>query len=204
LAHDAASQTSPTLLGRLRGDPTDQAAWGGFVARYGPKILGWCRHWGLQQADAEDVAQSVLVQLAAKMRDFVYDPARSFRAWLKTIAHHAWRDFLDRRGRPGLGTGDSNVLERLQSVAARDDLAAKLEEEFDRELFDEAVTRVRLRVTPAKWEVFRLMAVEGLSGAEVAARQSMKVSTAYVVRSKVQKMLQEEIAKLEALAGDGP
>lgn len=186
------------MLGRLRDNPVDQAAWEGFVARYAPKILGWCRHWGLQQADAEDVTQSVLVKLAAKMRDFEYDPSRSFRAWLKTLAHHAWTDFVEARGRPGAGTGDSRVLEQLKTVAARDDLAVHLEEEFDRELFDEAVARVRLRVAPAKWETFRLLAIDGLSGAEVAQRQSMRISTAYVVRSKVQKMLQEEIARLES------
>ncbi|HEX3151965.1 MAG TPA: sigma-70 family RNA polymerase sigma factor [Gemmataceae bacterium] len=195
------SQTSPTLLGRLRANPADQAAWNGFVARYAPKILGWCRHWGLQQADAEDVTQSVLFKLAAKMRDFVYDPARSFRSWLKTLAHHAWADFLEARNRPGVGTGDSHVVERLKTVAARDDLATQLEGEFDKELFDEAVARVRLRVTPAKWETFKLLAIDGLSGAEVAQRQNMRVSTAYVVRSKVQKMLQEEIVRLESPGG---
>src|SRR5262249_47754965 len=156
--------------------------------------------WGLQEADAEDVTQSVLVQLAAKMRDFVYDPSRSFRAWLKTLAHHSWADFLENRRRVGAGSGDSQVLERLQTVAARDDLAVKLEEEFDHELLDEAMARVRLRVAPAKWEVFRLMAIEGMSGAEVAERQKMKVSTTYVVRSKVQRMLHEEISALESIS----
>jgi hypothetical protein len=40
---DHPSTTDVTLLGRLRDDPTDQAAWGDFVARYGPQILRWCR-----------------------------------------------------------------------------------------------------------------------------------------------------------------
>jgi len=203
LADRNSSQTSPTLLGRLRGDPTDQAAWKGFIARYGPKIYGWCRQWNLQEADAQDVTQSVLLQLAAKMRTFEYDPRRSFRAWLKTLAHHAWADFVEKRGRAVGGTGDSQVLERLRTIEARDDLAAKLAEEFDRELLDEAMARVRLKVAPAKWEAFRLMAVEGLSGKDVAQKQNMKVSTVYVVRSKVQKLLQEEIQKLDCSEGAG-
>ena len=36
------SRTSVTLLGRLRHDPKDQAAWNEFVARYEPKIFQWC------------------------------------------------------------------------------------------------------------------------------------------------------------------
>src|SRR5262249_6424102 len=159
----------------------DQAAWKGFIARYGPKIYGWCRQWNLQEADAQDVTQSVLLQLAAKMRTFEYDPRRSFRAWLKTLAHHAWADFVGKRGRAVGGAGDRQVLERLRTIEARDDLAAKLAEEFDRELLDEAMARVRLKVAPAKWEAFRLMAVEGLSGKDVAQKQNMKVSTVYVV-----------------------
>jgi len=191
------SRTSPTLLGRLRTDPTDQAAWSEFVDRYGPKIYGWCRGWRLQEADAQDVTQTVLLKLADKMRAFAYDPKRSFRGWLMTLTHHAWSDFLESRGRAGAGSGDSRVREQLESVQARDDLVTRLKEEFDREILEEASFRVRLKIVPQKWEVFRLMAQEGKPGAEVAKQLQMKVATVFVVRSKVQKMLQEEIHKLE-------
>ena len=46
------SRTSPTLLAWLQRAPTDQAAWGEFVERYGTRIYGWCRQWKLQEADA--------------------------------------------------------------------------------------------------------------------------------------------------------
>src|SRR5262245_15428881 len=192
-----ASQTSPTLLGRLGRDPTDQAAWGAFVARYGPKIYGWCRARRLQEADAEDVTQSVLVRLAEKMRTFAYDPSGSFRAWLKVLTIHAWCGYVTARKRAATCSGYSQILEWLHTVEARDDLVARLEAEFDRELLDEAMNRVRLRVPPAKWEVFRMTALEGQAGADVARQLDMKVSTVFVVRSKVQKMVQEELHKLE-------
>ena len=57
-------KTSLTLLDRLRRDPKDQAAWSEFVARYGPRILQWCRGWGLQESDAQDVTQDVLLKLS--------------------------------------------------------------------------------------------------------------------------------------------
>ncbi len=190
------SQTSPTLLGRLGGDPHDQAAWAEFVRRYGPRILGWCRRWHLQDADAEDVTQGVLLRLAEKLPTFRYDPGRSFRAWLRTLTHHALSDFLEGcRRRAG---GRAEVAGRIDSVPARDDLAARLEEEFDRELADEAMARVRRRVDPVKWEVFRLTAVEGLPGAEVARRVGMKVAVVFTVRSKVQQMVRDELRRLGA------
>jgi RNA polymerase sigma-70 factor (ECF subfamily) len=197
MAGDRTAPTSPTLLGRLGRVPADQAAWGEFAQRYGRKIYGWCRHWNLQQADAEDVTQQVLLKLAHKMRTFAYDPAKSFRAWLKTVAHHAWRDFVEGRNRPGAGSGDTRVLEVLQTVQARDGLVEELDEEFRRDLLDEAMARVRLRVQPHTWQAFHLLTIEGRSGAEAAARLGMKVATVFVARSKVQKMIQDEVRKLE-------
>jgi RNA polymerase sigma-70 factor (ECF subfamily) len=194
---DSTLLTSPTLLGRLSRLPTDQAAWAEFNERYGRKIYGWCRHWHLQQADAEEVTQEVLLKLIQKLRTFRYDPARSFRAWLKTVAHHAWRDFLDSRRRPGAGSGDTQMAEKLQTVQARDNLVEHLDEEFGRELLDEALARVRVRVQPHTWQAFHLLAIEGLSGAEAAARLNMKVATVFVARSKVQKMVHEEVRRLE-------
>ena len=41
------------------------------------------------------------------------------------------------------------------------------------------------------------MALEGLPVAEVAARVHLQVAMVYVAKSKVQKMLQEEIRRLE-------
>jgi RNA polymerase sigma-70 factor (ECF subfamily) len=190
-----------TLLGRLRAAPDDPAAWAEFVASYGRKVHLWCRAWGLQEADAQDVTQNVLLKLAGRMRDFAYDPGKSFRAWLKTLAHHAWQDFLTAQRKPGRGTGDDAVLERLAAVAAGDDLVRRLDEAFDQELLQEAAARVRLRVEPRTWEAFRLLAVEGLAGAEVAAELGMKVATVFVARSKVQRMLREEVARLDR-AGD--
>ena len=189
--------TRVTLLARLRQDPTDQAAWDVFVERYGRHIYRWCRLWKLQDADAEDVTQEILVKLARKLRDFRYDPSRSFRSWLKTLAHHAWRDFVDSPRRAQAAAGDGRVWELMQSLEAREDLVQKLQEAFDHDLLDAATVRVRLRVAPHTWEVFRLVALEGLPVAEVAAAVQMQVAMVYVAKRKVQKMLQEEIQKLE-------
>jgi RNA polymerase sigma-70 factor (ECF subfamily) len=189
--------TSASLLQRLGDLVRDQAAWEEFVARYRPKIYAWCRHWQLQESDAHDVTQEVLLQLVDTLRHFHYDSQRSFRAWLKTLVHHAWQDFLARRGRAGLGSGDSAVWECLNSVEAREDLERQLDELFDREVLEEAMTRVQRRVAPHTWEAFRLLTFEGLSGSEVAARVGMQVTMVYVARGKVQKMLRQEVDKLD-------
>jgi RNA polymerase sigma factor (sigma-70 family) len=190
--------TRATLLGRLyRSGAADENAWREFVDHYGRQIYKWCRHWQLQDADAEEVTQQVLVQLLAKMKDFVYDPSRSFRAWLKTVTHHAWRNLVTSRQHMLAGSGDSRYWEQLITIAARDDLVQRLEQEFDRELLETAIVRVRLRVAPHNWEAFRLTAFDGEEPREVAQRLAMKIANVYAARSNVQRLLREEIEKLE-------
>src|SRR6478752_8411328 len=106
MANALLPSTRISLLAQLRQEPSNQSRWDEFVERYGRHIFRWCRQWKLQDADAEDVTQDILVKLHQKLRAFAYDPSRSFRGWLKTVAHHAWRDFEDgRRARRGAGDG---------------------------------------------------------------------------------------------------
>jgi RNA polymerase sigma-70 factor (ECF subfamily) len=177
----------------LRHSPADPAAWEEFVAHYGPRILAWCRTWGLQDADAQDVTQTVLLKLVEKLREFEYDPSRSFRAWLKTVTHHVWRDHVERQRRPGRGSGESSAFDRVEAGQA---LADCLEEAYEQDLLREAMARVQVRVERRTWEAFRLLAVENWSGADAARHLGMKVATVYVARSKVQRMLRDEIARL--------
>jgi RNA polymerase sigma-70 factor (ECF subfamily) len=193
-------ETRLSLLTRIaKPGPVDQLAWEEFVDQYGPMIYRWCRRWGLQDADAKDVTQQVLLTLPAKMARFQYNPDGSFRAWLHTLAHHAWHDFHSRTRRPIISSGSGQAADPLRLATARDDLVRRLEEEFDLELLDEAVDRVRRRVTEPTWEAFRLTAWNAVPAVEVARQLDKKVATVYVARSKVQRMLQDEIESLRAV-----
>jgi RNA polymerase sigma-70 factor (ECF subfamily) len=188
------SRTSITLLETLRQTPKDAEAWERFVWRYRPMIYGWCREWGLQGADADDVAQDVLAKLTEKLGHFRYDSSRCFRAWLKTVTQHAWSDSISSR----LRGADARLVERLESLEAQADLKRRFEESFDRELMEMAIHRVRSRVASSTWEAFRLTALEGLSGAEASKRLSATVASVFVSKHRVQKLLKEEVTKLQA------
>ena len=190
------SQTSLTLMEMLRRHPKDAGAWDRFVRRYRPKIYGWCRERGLQEADAEDVAQDVIAILTRKMASFRYDPSRRFHAWLKTITYHALSDLMASRSR---AIGD-RPTPSLESIAARDDLDRRLDELFDRELLELAIARVRERVAVPTWDAFRLTTFEGHSGAEASRLLGIPVASVFVSKHRVQKMLREEIARLEGAA----
>jgi RNA polymerase sigma factor (sigma-70 family) len=194
---DSQMSTRSSLLIRLRQEPADQGAWNEFVQRYGGMIRAWCQQWGLQPADADDVSQNVLLKLAHHLRSFVYDPSRRFRGFLRTMVHNACKDYLESRQRVVAVSSDLGLYSVLESVEARDDLAARLEQAFDLERLEVAQARVRERVEPRTWEAFRLTALEGKSGADAAALLQMQVGTVFKAKSKVQQMLREEIERLE-------
>ena len=198
---DTSQSTRVTLLHRLNQNPADQLSWAEFVGFYGPVIRGWLVHFGLQEADAQDVTQNVLLRLTAKLPQFKYDPGRSFRGWLKTLTHHAWHDFVTEAGYRNRGSGDTAVMNQLQSVAAREDLAARVEATFDKEVLEIALLRAKERVAPNTWEAFRLAALDGLAPQDVADRLGVRVSQVYLAKHRVQKLVQEEIRAIEGTDG---
>jgi RNA polymerase sigma factor (sigma-70 family) len=191
------STTSITLLGRLASSPPDQAAWCDFVDRYGPRILHWGRAWGLQEADLFDVSQAVLAKLLVQMGRFQYDPAGSFRGWLRTLVERASLDLLSARRRI-VGGGTEETVQILSNLEARDDLVRRLEHEFDLELLEAATQIIRERVAPKTWEAYHLTARLGCPAPDVAARLGMRVGTVYQAKGNVTRLLQEEVRKLEA------
>jgi RNA polymerase sigma-70 factor (ECF subfamily) len=196
----AESRTGSTLLTLLR-DPTDPQAWKAFVQRYSPVVAAWCRRWKLQNADVQDVTQEVLLKLAKHLSRFSYDPAKGrFRDWLLAVARNAWSDIRERRRRAGWGSGDPQVQQLLEEQLDGVGFLEALDQEFLVELYEEAKARVQLRVTPQTWQAFQLLAIEGWSGAQVAAQLGIKLATVYVAKNRVQKMLREEVQRLEGRA----
>ena len=144
----------------------------------------------------------MLLNLARHLQSFTYDPGRSFRAWLKTVARNAWKDFVAAHQRPGRGSGDDEALELLISVPAREELVQRLEEQFDHELLETAMQIVRLEMAPHNWQAFYRTAIEGQAAADVARQLHMKVARVYAARSTIQLRLAKECRNLEETVND--
>lgn len=196
MADHSSSSTSPTLLGRLRDARRDEAAWADFVSGYAPSIARWCRVWGLQPADVEDVTQVVLLKLSRTMANFRYDPTKSFRAYLKTLTKFAVRDALDEIRARGAATLGPEMAAWLAVEDTGQDLARWVEAEVRADLFREASARVSARVDPKTWEAFVLLSTEKRPGKEVAERLGMTVSAAYMAKSRVLQMMRSEVRTL--------
>jgi RNA polymerase sigma factor (sigma-70 family) len=191
--------TSVTLMMRVQDDPADPLAWDEFVKRYQPMIRSWCLKWGSQSADADDVAQQVLLKLLSAMKQYRRQAGSGFRGWLKTVTHNAWLDFVSSRRISAPYPESINSI--TDSSDALADLEKQMEQAFERELLELAMSRVEQRVKPSTWEAFRLTAVENLQGVEVARRLNIEVSNVFVHKHRVLKMLEEEMTILKDKRG---
>ena len=184
---------------RLILRPLDPGAWRQFVRIYGPHILQWARQQGLQNADAHDFTQDVLLRFWRGVERFRYDPSKRFRSYLGQLMRWVLTDWKEQTTQSLVGSGDTKILKLLQQATARDDLAGRIEELYDLELLRKAMRDVRRRVAPRTWEAFRLQAVEGLTLRETSARLDMKIGTAGWARSSVLSMIRATVRQLDSL-----
>lgn len=193
------TSTHSSLLERVR-DPRDEEAWCEFVATYTPQIFAWARRHGLQNSDAGDVTQIVLGKLVRAMQSFQYDSTKGrFRSWLRTVTANAVRSFATSANRVDKGVGGTSVNQRLHGLAnddAVEDLFGLLDAQAERDLLTYAEERVKLRVKPEKWAAWELTMRGGRSPAEAAQELGLRPSDVYVARTRVTKMLREEVRRL--------
>jgi RNA polymerase sigma factor (sigma-70 family) len=191
--------TRPSLLVRIR-DPRDVASWQAFVDAYTRLIYGYCRRTGLQDADAADVTQEVLFEVARCIRAFEYEPQRGrFRDWLGLLTRRRAIRFLkDKNRMAGGGAGELGDDESSWQAAHVD---PEWIQEFHTHILKAAMERARPHFEPVTWRAFELVWLENRSSAEVAAELMIPIETVYVAKSRVLKRLEEEI---RILAEDVP
>jgi RNA polymerase sigma-70 factor (ECF subfamily) len=182
--------TRASLLVRLR-DPRDREAWRKFVDLYAPLIYHHARKQGLQDADAVDLAQDVLVAVVGAIGRLEYDPHRgTFRGWLFTIVRRKlanWRRAERSRRRDG-GPADDRLLEQCPDPAPAEGV---WEADWQEHVYAWACEQIRRDVVDSTWEAFWRTAIDGRPGKQVAAELGLSVTAVYRARSRVLARLKE-------------
>ncbi|MBN8246267.1 MAG: sigma-70 family RNA polymerase sigma factor [Verrucomicrobia bacterium] len=194
--------TRRSLLTRLK-DWDDRDGWKEFFDTYWRLIYGVALKAGLTETEAEEVVQETIVAVAKQMPTFRYDAAGSFKAWLLQITRRRIVDQFRKRppwggsGAPASGDASSRTgaVERL--LAEEVDLQPAWDEEWQRNLMDAALRRVKARVTPRQYQMFDLYVLKEWPVREVIRTLHVNAAQVYLAKHRVSALVREELRRLE-------
>jgi RNA polymerase sigma factor (sigma-70 family) len=196
--------TRRSLVSRLR-QWDDQESWQDFFSTYWKLIYGVAIKSGLTDEEAEDVVQETVLSVAKKMDTFKYDPAVcSFKGWLMHVTRLRIIDQFRKRqsGIVGKTPRDSDAprtatVERVpEPVSVLDSI---WDAEWEKNIVDAAMERVKRRVKPDHYQIFYLNVVKKLGVRKVASMIGVNVAQVYLVKHRVAALIKKEVQKLEAI-----
>src|SRR2546428_3951414 len=213
----SANNSPPTrrsLLSRLKNSE-DQKSWQEFFDTYGRLIYCVAVKAGLTDAEAQDVVQETVIVVARKIPGFKYDPARgSFKSWLLLITRRRIEKQLKKRmpvkvGQASRlsGAGETSALcsddskrtstvERIADPKSFD-LEASWDAEWEKNLWNAALARVKAVLKPKQFQMFDLYVLKEWPVKDVARALGVSATHVYVTKHRVAGMIKAELKQLE-------
>ena len=183
------NETSLSLLNRLRRSPESET-WNRLVDLYAPLIRAWLRKYDVQDSDADDLGQEVLLAASKDLGKFDHKGhPGAFRGWLKAILVNRLRNFWRARDRRPQARGDSDIDERLAQL---DDLCQRNEQDVEpatRSVCSSPTAGSLPNLTSPRgtWQAFYLVALKGKRADVVAKELEISVNAVFVAKSRVLK-----------------
>ncbi len=196
------AQTRVTLLTRLK-DETDTAAWREFVRLYGPVVYSFARKRGLSDADAADLMQVVLRDVAHNAGKIQYDPNHeTFNDWLFAATCHTLTTFLSARKeqeRPYWTAGSGSRVPAVPNRGPERD--SDWNTEYQRQLAAKAMGLVKREFPLSTWLAFWKTEIDQRPAQDVGLELKMTAGAVYVAKSRVLARLHGEVQRLQTEAG---
>ena len=187
------NETSLSLLNRLRHSPESET-WNRLVELYAPLIRTWLRKYDVQDSDADDLVQEVLLAVSKDLGKFDHGGhPGAFRGWLKAILVNRLRKFWRARDRRPQARGDSDIDARLSQL---DDPSSEMSLIWNRE-HDQYVLRQLLALAEPHfarntWTAFCRVALDGAKPDVVAEEMGISRNAVIVAKCRVLSRLRQE------------
>jgi RNA polymerase sigma factor (sigma-70 family) len=210
--------TRKSLLSRLRAWD-DQKSWQEFFNLYSRLIHRFATKAGLTDHEAQDVVQETILVVARKIPDFKYDPALgSFKSWLLLITRRRIEKQLKKRwpfkaaqaspAPPSIQTGGisfgrgtrTETIERIADPRGLD-LEASWDEEWQKNLWDVALTRVKAQIKPKQFQMFDLYVLKEWPVKDVAKALGVSVAHVYVNKHRVAGLIRKAVSAVRSESG---
>jgi RNA polymerase sigma-70 factor (ECF subfamily) len=191
--------TRTSLLGQVK-DWENRKSWEEFFGSYWPLVYHLALRMGLREAEAQDVAQEVMLRVAKAMPSFEYDREHgSFKSWLFKLTQWRVKDYLRKRCHDAPGAEAAPTWESLLEELP-DTTCERPDESWDRTWKDrilrEAMERVKRRVSRKNFQAFEQLVTQGSEPAEVARELHMDMARVYQAKERVMRAIKREFVKL--------
>src|SRR5579859_2791196 len=193
--------TRRSLLSRLK-NWDDQESWRVFFDTYWRLIYTTARRAGLSEPEAQDVVQETVISVLKSMADFKYRTTHgSFKSWLLQLT--SWRicDQLRRRKHQFERLDDEDASARTDSVEKVIDPASldwqeAWETDWEKNLMQAAIRRVKKRVDAKAYQVFDLLVFKEWQALRVARALKISRAQVYLIKHRISKVLKKEVAQI--------
>jgi len=195
--------TRYSLLSRLQ-DWDDQESWKDFFDTYWRLIYSIALKSGLTDAEAQDVVQETVICVARDIGKFKRDPKLgSFKGWLRNLTRWRIADQLRKRNPNAVGeeassNGSTSLMDPAELPDPVDaDLEHIWEAEWQSNLMEAALERVKRRVKEEHYQMFDLNVVRQWPATRVANTLEVSVAQVYLAKHRILALLKREVRMLE-------
>ena len=197
--------TRGSLLSRLK-NWEDSESWRDFFETYWRLIYNFALRSGLTHQEAQEVVQETVVAVAKSIGRFHYDPkVCRFKTWLLGVTRSKIANQFARRARqPASAAGNSPEDSDSTGLLGRisDERSGQWEQTWDEEwqknLMEAAIHRVKRRVSIEQYQMFDLFVLKQWPACDVAKTLGVTIGHVYVAKHRVSKLIRQEIEALEA------
>jgi RNA polymerase sigma factor (sigma-70 family) len=195
--------TRYSLLSRLQ-DWDDQESWKDFFDTYWRLIYAIALKSGLTEAEAQDVVQETVICVAKDINKFKRDRQfGSFKGWLRNLTRWRIADQLRKRkpnvlGEDGSSPGSTPVVDLAEIPDPVDGgLESVWEAEWQSNLMEAALERVKRRVKEEHYQMFDLNVVRQWPARKVARTLEVSIAQVYLAKHRIVALLKKEVRLLE-------
>lgn len=190
--------TRRSLLERL--GKLDDPSWRDFFQTYWKFIYSTARRANLSDCEAQDVVQETVIYVSRKMPGFTYRAQGSFKAWLNKLIHWRIQDQLRKRqGRcvafAPPNPGEPDPFLEIPDPAAQN--PAESDEEWDRNLLEAAVQKVKEQIKPKQYQIFDLYVMKNWPIRKITSTLGVNFGQVYLAKHRVTALIRQEFQKLQ-------
>ncbi len=187
------NDTSLSLLARLQREPESET-WNRLFELYEPLVRVWLRKYDVQDADADDLVQEVLLAVSSDLSKFNHGgQPGAFRGWLKAILINRLRQFWRARDRRPQARRDSDIDARLAQLEnPASEMSQIWNRQHDQYVLRQLLELVKPHFAPSTWKAFYRVTVEGQRADLVARELKVSVNAVFIAKSRVLSRLRQE------------